>query len=239
MTSEDFNAAAASGKVTVVQPATPPASSTPSTPRVDLSQFLPLLTALQSVKKWLSAAPTSVPQTFVDQLQFIFDGSNYYLYFYANNQWNQVGSSGAGGSAAGRSHNPTLANIPINSGSTPFSLGLQTNDFAGGITWDATNKQFVCTTAGKYTVYLQVSYVMPAGSFSGAASFYALIYQNGAEVSRGSQIPGSGLQPVEINVSDVLDLAIGDAITFYAMTDHPQSVNIEAASNLTYAYITG
>lgn len=145
--------------------------------------------------------------------------------------------SSSSSSAVGRSHNPTLTNIPVNSGLTPFTVGFQTNDFANGITWDATNKQFICTVAGKYEIYLQISYAMPSGSFSGASSFYALIYLNGVEVSRGSQIPGAGLQPVGINVSNVLNLAVGDAVNFYAMTDHPQSVNIEAASNLTYAYI--
>jgi len=43
---------------------------------------------LQSVQDFLSAAPTFIPQTFQDQIQFVFDGSNYYLYLYFNNQWN-------------------------------------------------------------------------------------------------------------------------------------------------------
>ena len=45
----------------------------------------------------LSAAPTFIPQTFQDQIQFVFDGTNYHLYLYFNNQWNNFSASGGGG----------------------------------------------------------------------------------------------------------------------------------------------
>ncbi len=38
-----------------------------------------------------------MPQSFEEQIQFVFDGSDYYLYFYANNQWNQIASTGGAG----------------------------------------------------------------------------------------------------------------------------------------------
>ncbi len=100
MTEQDFTQAVNSGKVTAEEPASSDASPshTASAPApaaqasedIALQQFIPILVGLQSTQRYLSAAPTFVPQTFQDQLQFVFDGTKYSVYVYFNNQWNQV-----------------------------------------------------------------------------------------------------------------------------------------------------
>ena len=111
MTLSDLQAAASAGKVTSEEPAQTPGSgsgapalapssgagsSVSANENTDITQFIPLLVQLQSIQAWLPSAPTVAPQTFEDQIQFVYDGTNYYLYFWANNQWNklQAGNSG-------------------------------------------------------------------------------------------------------------------------------------------------
>jgi hypothetical protein len=96
MTEPELNQAIQSGNVAQEPDAHPPASdspapaASPTQEQTDFHQFIPIAVALQSTQKYLSAAPTFVPQTFQDQIQFVFDGKTYWLYFYANNQWNAI-----------------------------------------------------------------------------------------------------------------------------------------------------
>lgn len=95
MTESEYSAAQSSGAIENVEPEeTAPASS----PTDSISQFIPLLTQLQSTQRCLTAAPTNIPQTFQDQIQFVFDGTHYFLYLYFNNQWNSFPVIGGGGS---------------------------------------------------------------------------------------------------------------------------------------------
>ena len=73
-------------------PTTPTSTSSPS-----IDQFIPILTGLQSVQRVLSAPPSAIPQTFQDQIQFVYTAGVYYLYLYFNNQWNSFAGSGGGG----------------------------------------------------------------------------------------------------------------------------------------------
>src|SRR5882672_6789773 len=109
MTQEEFNAAITAGDVAheaqassadtshpaaeASSPSTAVAASAAPTQNLTIDQFIPILVALQSTQKFLSAAPTFVPQTFQDQVQFVFDGTSYSLYFYANNQWNKIAAA--------------------------------------------------------------------------------------------------------------------------------------------------
>ena len=104
MTSEEFATAAKSGAVSFESsesgaPETESGTSEGATPGLSINQFLPLLVQLQSVQQYVATAPTYIPQTFQDQFQFVFDGTNYLLYLYFNNQWNSIklGSSDAPG----------------------------------------------------------------------------------------------------------------------------------------------
>jgi hypothetical protein len=99
MTEDAYNAALKSGSITV-ESETPESEETSTAPSqsVSIAQFIPLLMQLQSVQQCVATAPTNIPQTFQDQIQFVFDGTNYYLYLYFNNQWNVFAVSGGGGS---------------------------------------------------------------------------------------------------------------------------------------------
>ena len=68
-----------------------PAETPPPPPPPDmLPQFLGLLQNLRTPRQHLSAAPTLVPKTMVDQIQFYDDGTNRRLYLYINNTWRYV-----------------------------------------------------------------------------------------------------------------------------------------------------
>jgi hypothetical protein len=96
MTQDELTQAMGSGQATVEEPqssgsdaGTPAPAAQPAQP-LSFEQFLPMLVAIQSTQKFLSAAPTFIPQTFQDQIQFVFDGTNYYIYVYFNNLWKSV-----------------------------------------------------------------------------------------------------------------------------------------------------
>ena len=100
MTEPEFIAANASGSIESSEPDTSTESETSNSDvsTIPLEQFVPILTQLQSVQRCLTAAPTSIPQTFQDQIQFVFSSGNYFLYLYFNNQWNSFPVIGGGGS---------------------------------------------------------------------------------------------------------------------------------------------
>lgn len=100
MTQDELSAALASGKVSIESPESSESeagggASLPATPTLSLAQFLPLLLQLQSVQQCVATAPTYIPQTFQDQIQFVFDGTKYWLYLYFNNQWNSIQLGGS------------------------------------------------------------------------------------------------------------------------------------------------
>ncbi len=75
-----------------VQIIPPPQQQTPvpQTPDSSLSQFIGLLTALRAPKQYVKTAPSLIPKTFLDQIQFYDDGVNRRLYLYINNTWRYV-----------------------------------------------------------------------------------------------------------------------------------------------------
>ncbi len=64
----------------------------------DLSAFLPILMSLRAPRLGLATAPTFVPKTFADSIQYGQDGS---LYVYMNTSWEQFAPAGAGGTVFG------------------------------------------------------------------------------------------------------------------------------------------
>lgn len=67
-----------------------------------LNPFITILNLLNRPRNYLSAAPTFVPQNFVDQFQFVDDGATKWLYIYVNKVWVGIkDGSGGSGSAAG------------------------------------------------------------------------------------------------------------------------------------------
>jgi hypothetical protein len=128
MTSGELQAQADAGNVS--QEESPPTTTTANTetaaspqspgpqpaPVHSMEQYIPVVVSLQSTQKYLSAAPTFVPQTFQDQIQFVFDGTTYWLYFYANNKWNALEVSTPGSYGDGSDGNVIL------DGSTTFGF---------------------------------------------------------------------------------------------------------------------
>jgi hypothetical protein len=85
----------AAGKVKMVEPVIIPASEARAPEGVpdvlpSLMEFLPVLLALQSSQNVLTAAPTFVPRTFQDQIQFVTTGGSSYLYLYFGGAWHRI-----------------------------------------------------------------------------------------------------------------------------------------------------
>jgi hypothetical protein len=138
MTQDQLNQAVAAGKTQTLPPQGAPQSAptAPSTPPLDLSQFLTVLSALNKPKQPLTAAPTLVPKNEEQQIQF-YDNK---LYLYIGGQWIAFGgggnyASGQGSqtttgtkSITGLSFTPKLIKITafMNNGSASWSWGTST-----------------------------------------------------------------------------------------------------------------
>ena len=67
-----------------------------------LNPFLTILNLLNRPRNYLSAAPTFIPQNLVDQIQFVDDGADKWIYVYINKVWVGIkDGSGGSGSPAG------------------------------------------------------------------------------------------------------------------------------------------
>jgi len=101
MTQEELQQADASGKVSANEPATTSEGATTSPTlakpsETSIEQYIPILNQLQSVQRYLLAHPTFTPQTFQDQIQFVFDGSDYWIDTYFNGSWRKTKLDNAG-----------------------------------------------------------------------------------------------------------------------------------------------
>ena len=56
----------------------------------DISTYLGILEALRTIKKPRSTAPTNIPRTYLDAIQFYVSGSTYRVYFYINKNWKYI-----------------------------------------------------------------------------------------------------------------------------------------------------
>ena len=156
MTGPEFTAALSSGAIKAEDSAaTEPegGAPTPVTPSYSLSQFVPVLLQLQSTQQYLSAAPTAVPQTFQEQIQFVYTGGVYYLYLYFNNQWNSIalsapsmvfGATGrmSGGGVTVTNSAITTSSVIIFSRNFAFGTLGEINIFsqsAGSVTFSSSN----------------------------------------------------------------------------------------------------
>lgn len=119
----------------------------------------------------------------------------------ATNQW--VASQGTT-TVNGRSHGSASTTIATG---TNTKVQLNVNDFANGITWDATNHVFTIVTAGNYLITAQVTYsgtttastyrVFVAGATTSQAAAYA-------SVTAGGQI--------SISSTDIQTLSVGSTV---------------------------
>lgn len=155
MTVQEFQAAISSGSVksaapaTAASPASGPSTTAAASPAAPSSveQFLPQLVLAQSTQSFLAAPPTFVPQTFQDQIQFVFDGTSYFVYFYFNNQWNKFTSASALNKAEGTdtatftSHSATSTHtITHGLGKPPSIILVNATLVPNGVPGSGTNK---------------------------------------------------------------------------------------------------
>lgn len=113
--------------------------------------------------------------------------------------------------------------------SSETQVTLNSNTFATGITWDATNHCFTCVTAGRYLVLGQVHYL----TVTDAKVYYAKIAKNFTVVTSSLAHSGS-TNPLSVRVSDILDLAVGDNVELY--TEHNSGVS-RTIANSSFTYL--
>lgn len=65
----------------------PPVQQPQEVPDFSLAGYIAMLSAIRSPKGFLTTAPTFIPKTFLDQIQFYDDGANRRIYFYVNKVW--------------------------------------------------------------------------------------------------------------------------------------------------------
>jgi hypothetical protein len=192
---------------------TPAAASSASQSASDFEQYVPVVVGLQSTQRVLTGAPTFIPQTFEDQIQFVYDGTNYYLYFYANNQWNKTAAAGDIGLKS-KSGTDT-ATLNTHSGSTTHTIthalgatpkiitvsgqlnpnGVPGSNFNGGIGIGTIILDATGNPIGGMAVALSTG--SPAGSF-GYQSISALANSFGA-----SSTTSGGTANMSITVNNV------------------------------------
>jgi hypothetical protein len=87
MTQSELEQAIQAGKVEQLDPT--PKSDSQNTPGINLSDtaFLPLLQSLLSPRRPLSAPPTFTPKNFLEQIQYVEEGSDFSLYLYLDGYW--------------------------------------------------------------------------------------------------------------------------------------------------------
>ena len=89
MTQDEFNQKQAAGEVQVIEPQVSQNPPQPSAPN-PVEEYLTVLEALRRPRASLTTAPTFIPQTLTDQIQFYDDGVNRRLYLYVNKVWRYV-----------------------------------------------------------------------------------------------------------------------------------------------------
>lgn len=120
-------------------------------------------------------------------------------------------------SISGRSRNPSNVNIAVNQGSVPQLLLLQTNTFANGITWDATNHRFTVITAGVYAVSCYV--LWNSAHIQDGVSYTAGYGINSTTaISIASFDAATGTSQITSLIYDLVNLAAGDQVTFFMQT---------------------
>jgi len=55
-----------------------------------LNDYLGILEVLKKVKKHRTTAPTNVPKTYLDAIEFYVSGTTYRVYFYINKNWKYI-----------------------------------------------------------------------------------------------------------------------------------------------------
>lgn len=130
----------------------------------------------------------------------------------------------------GRSSGSAITSIPGSYANTKLT---PTNEFANGITWDATNHRFIVVTAGQYLVSVGVGYANTAT----AEEIDVMIYINGVQ-SRISISYTPGSIQAGGGIADILNLNTGDYIELYTAHSNASNRSIFNDPKLTYLSIS-
>jgi hypothetical protein len=169
-----------------------------------MNQFLSLLTTIRQLKQPLTAAPTSAPKSFPDQIQFEDDGTTKSLWLYINNVWQQfipstgtfveVGTAATGQYASAEHDNGTVsgsATIDWNNGNVQYiTLSAATtltfsNPLSGG--------RYLLHVAGAYVPTFPSTVRWPSGTTptatatSGHKDIYSFVYSSKESLYDGAQ----------------------------------------------------
>jgi hypothetical protein len=238
MTIDELNAEAAAGNVESESGSTPDAgvSEPASSTDYNLEEFLSILIALQSVQQWLSAAPTFVPQTFQEQIQFVYDGSTYSIYFYANNQWNQVANSGGGGGAVTSVNAGVGISVSSTTGAVTVSVNLTAGAGIGISGATITNNGVTSLIAGTgITLSGPTGAVTVSASGAGGGGSYASgVFQRALNAASGSQTIPHGLGTAPANVR--LSWTLGTGNNFWGGVG---TYNVNASISAYVASVSG
>lgn len=139
-------------------------------------------------------------------------------------------ASGTSSQIAGRSHGGS--NTLLSSSEDGRKVNLATNDYAMGITWDATGFGFVCVTAGHYQVNGGI--LINSGASSGDI-LVCVINVNGSTVSSNYF---HATNPVtSVTISDIVSLNAGDEVYLYAGDSSGNNVGYNPDSQYTFLSI--
>lgn len=171
---------------------------------------------------YVTTAPSE--DTFNGDRRVYFDGSDYWLYVYANSGWRSVS---LGGSICGQG-TPTSGQSIDASSITKITLS---NSIASGITFDDANDRYTIVTAGKYLIIGRVTYQTPEADKIHKAMIYL---NNGVIFSAFSH--SSNTSSVSVEVSGIYTLAVDDYIelfTFHNSSGAISTFNSNGDSSLS------
>jgi hypothetical protein len=138
-------------------------------------------------------------------------------------------SSSSGGSSSGiegRSHNSSTQTTGANLNGQNILLTFDTNDFANGITWNAASHEFICVTAGVYFVTCSANFNQ--ANLSDGDTYAVSVGKNGSVIFSGA--PSAGVQGLVAVCADLVQLVVGDTITFYVVLGGSAAMTINNAS---------
>ncbi len=118
----------------------------------------------------------------------------------------------SGVSIYGRSH--ASGSTSVSGGYSAIKVTLAANDFVSGITWDAVNYRFTCLKAGTYLVCGSISFY----NTTDGDPYVIMFYKNGSEVTECRQTAGGTSVLTMPNITDVMELNVGDYVELWAMS---------------------
>lgn len=95
MTQDEFNQKNKKGEVEIIQEEKQPAEGsseqkTLEDPQMLFQNYVSIMEVLRKIKKFRTTAPTNVPKTYLDAIEFYVSGSTYRVYFYINKTWKYI-----------------------------------------------------------------------------------------------------------------------------------------------------